>query len=476
MNEELERRILAALDHPDGLHSDPVLQKQLEADPGLLAIAQDYERIDGLLRHFPVEPSLSGDELWRKIEGRLDEPAIPPRELEAAIAAPVFDDSLTTASLSPRALSGPAPANEVGARGAFTVLREPRADTRDSGVPAQVPETKKGTDRRPATLWWVGGSGLLAAAAALVLVFGTFMTSGAPVALRLTTESASGLDPGAAERGRRGASDFQGATPSPEDSAPLEDDAESLSSTAPSDPESLPGGGQRSGAADAFGNANGNEVRHSARTRNHAVAARRRPGNRAPLPRRAADSRAEGTASFDEVLGLSEEQVGSGGASRQNAVGRDDADSSRLQRAPPPAPIQPSTSGAAPPVGSATEAAPESRSAAPAAAPAEEPERSDDGGELAQEADEPTLPAEPSVSAVRAAMGQLQDQVARCTGAGATVRGRVVFISRGTVSRVRLAEPWRSRAQARCLVQVIRRARVGPFGNPTYAVDYTFQP
>ncbi|UJR80383.1 hypothetical protein [Sandaracinus amylolyticus] len=91
MREDLQRRISAALDAPDGIDGDPGLREVLEGDPQAAAYAHDVARLGRLMREWPLpEPDGAAFEaLAARIEQRLDETL--PRGGDLT-AAPQFDD------------------------------------------------------------------------------------------------------------------------------------------------------------------------------------------------------------------------------------------------------------------------------------------------------------------------------------------------------------------------------------------------
>ncbi|MDQ3037176.1 MAG: hypothetical protein M3Y87_32585, partial [Myxococcota bacterium] len=91
MREELQRRIGAALDAPGGIDGDDELRPILESDPEASAYAHDIERLQGVLREWPLPApdDEAFESLAMRIEQRLGETL--PR-IEDPTLAPQFDD------------------------------------------------------------------------------------------------------------------------------------------------------------------------------------------------------------------------------------------------------------------------------------------------------------------------------------------------------------------------------------------------
>lgn len=202
VDEELTRRISSALDR-GGVNADPALRALLDEDDAALRIAQDFVRIDEVLKSLGAsvrEPDWNA--LAARIEARLDAELAP---LDGDVLAPphFIDDGAAAPSATVREASAGAAAPSDEHRAPVVDLAAARGTTSTSSSPKQ-----------PGFLVWGGG---LAAAAAvgLGIVFGLTTLDGS------TGSSAVGNAPAAAVQGpARAVSALEAPEPMPAAPAP----------------------------------------------------------------------------------------------------------------------------------------------------------------------------------------------------------------------------------------------------------------
>ncbi|MBK8168819.1 MAG: hypothetical protein IPK60_00570 [Sandaracinaceae bacterium] len=495
-SEELQRRVSTALDAPGGIDADAELKAAVEADPELQSFVADAKTLDGILREWPLDEI--SDEAWEAMAARVDQ------RLDDALAAigdvtrpPVFDDGdarrdpsgqtavqgaqkssfsierlnelESTEELSIPHLPPPPPSNVIP-------LTSPKPSRKDERleIPTVKPLLQPLQPLGPLSLppakssksgWIVGGG--LAAAAAILVVFGWQLTKRGDVASDntvATTQSdapdyeRSPADLPAYDRADRNSGNAAPAvTPAAEsprfgagEGARAPTGATTAATTAAQeDAPPSPASGEALAGDELGGMLDSRTAGINAADDAVGAPADQAPADRAPADRAPADR---------DGLELRGRAAAGGGA----AMPTDSAPTAPAAVAPPAPAARRAAQG---PSESSADTTERPRAAASRAATAREEGQNDSAAR-----------STPEQSEVRAALESVRSAVTACAaGQHGQANIRVTFNgASGRVSTVNVEGVFAGTPQGSCMARAVRAARVSRFSDPTLVVLYPY--